>query len=141
MDKRDSGTGREKAEEASIGRLLDTFLPETVKRALFMGAGMLFLTEESIRKAMAEFNIPREAVSFLMKQSEKSKKELLAIFQREFKNFLSRIDPTRLTKDVLDGISLEINTQITFRVKKDDDSLRPTIDRFRARPSVKNDRR
>jgi len=126
------------SQESSLAKLLDTFLPETLKRALFMGAGMLFLTEESIRKTMTEFNIPREAVNYLIKQSEKSKKELFSIFQREIQRFLSRIDPTRLTKDVLDGISLEIDTKITFRTKKDD-TLVPSIERLKARPRTKND--
>jgi len=139
MEKLSSPKEQEKVPESSFGRLFDSFLPETLKRALFMGAGMLFLTEESIRKSMSEFNIPREAVTYLIKQSEKSRRELFSIFQRELNRFLSRIDPTRLTKDVLDGISLEIDTKITFRTKKDNDTLIPKVEKIKVRSHVKSD--
>jgi hypothetical protein len=141
MEKRSSEDEAEKVEESSLGRLLDGVLPESLKRALFMGAGMLFLTEESIRKGMSEFNIPREAVNYLIRQSEKSKRELFQIFQRELNRFLSAIDPTRLTKEVLDGISLEINTKITFRTGKEDGALIPKIENVKARPHVKSERK
>ncbi len=139
MEKRSLEKKPVSGQEHSLGKLLDSFLPETLKRALFMGAGMLFLTEESIRKTMTEFNIPREAVNYLIRQSDKSKKELFSIFQREIQRFLSRIDPTRLTKDVLDGISLEIHTTITFRTRKEDDTLVPSVERLKARPRMKSD--
>jgi len=106
--------------ESPLGRKLDAWLPEMVKRALLIGAGTLFLTEEGIRKALSDFNLPKDVVSYLIKQSEKSKTELFSIFQRELNRFLSRIDITRITKEVLDGISLEIHSKITFHGKRDD---------------------
>jgi hypothetical protein len=141
MEKDTSSSETEKIQESSLGKLLDTFLPETLKRALFMGAGLLFLTEEGIRKNLSEFNIPREAVNYLVKQSEKSKKELLTIFQREINRFFSRIDPIRLSKEVLDGISLEVKTQITFRTKGKDDTLTPTVKKFKTRSRIKTGRK
>jgi len=129
MEERESGpqsSGR--ISESSLRKTLDTFLPEMVKRALFLGAGMLFMTEEGVRKVLGEINLPREAVSYVIKQSDKSKKEFFTIFQRELNRFLSRVDVTRLSKEVLDGISVEVSAKVTLRTKPEENALSFTLD-------------
>jgi len=127
-----------KFSDSSLRKTLDTFVPEMVKRALFLGAGMLFMTEEGVRKVLGEVNLPREAVSYLLKQSDKSKKEFFGIFQRELNRFLSRVDVTRLSKEVLDGISVEINAKVTLRTKPQDSALSMSVDRAKmSRPRKK----
>ncbi len=124
--------------DSSIRKTLDSFLPDLVKRALFLGAGMLFMTEEGVRKVLGEINLPREAVSYVIKQSDKSKKEFFAIFQRELNRFLSRVDVARLSKEVLDGISVEINAKVTLRTKVEDNSLSVSMDQLKtSRPKKK----
>ncbi len=110
-----TGTGKEP--EPSLGRKLDAWLPEAVRRALFIGAGTLLLTEEGIRKALGEFNLPRELVSYVVRQSEKSKGEVLAILQKEISRFLSRVDAARILREVLDGVSFEFQGRVTIRRK------------------------
>jgi len=110
--------GTEGSSELSLGKLFDTYVPETLKRALFTGAGMLFMTEEGIRKAVSEFNLPREAVNYLIKQSEKGKDEFFANLQKEMHWFVSRIDAARLLKGVLDDLSVDVHATITLRTKK-----------------------
>ena len=118
-DRKDpSAGGTEPSSELSLGRLFDAYVPESLKRALFTGAGMLFMTEEGVRKAVAEFNLPREAVNYLIKQSEKGKAEFFANLQREMHWFLSRIDAAQLLKSVLDDLSLDVQATITLRTKK-----------------------
>lgn len=108
---------KEKEPEPSLGRRRDAWLPEAVRRALFIGAGTLLLTEEGIRKVLGEFNLPRELVSYVVRQSEKSKGEVLAIVQKEINRFLSRIDATRIVREVLDGVSFEFQGKVTIRRK------------------------
>ena len=120
-----------KIPDSSLRKTLDSFLPEIVKRAVFLGAGMLFMTEEGVRKVLGEINLPREAVNYIIKQSDKSKKEFFTIFQRELNRFLSRIDITRLSKEVLDGISVEVNAKVTLRTKTDDGSGMVKVDHLK----------
>ncbi len=103
--------------DLSLGKLFDAYVPETVKKALFTGAGMLFMTEEGVRKAVSEFNLPREAVNYLIKQSEKGKAEFFANLQKELHWFLSRIDTAQVVKSVLDDLSLDVQATITLRTK------------------------
>jgi hypothetical protein len=97
----------EPSSEVSLGKLFETYVPDTVKRALFTGAGMLFMTEEGIRRA-----------TYLIKQSEKGKEEFFASLQKEMHWFLSRIDTTRLLKNVLDDLSLELHATVTLHAGK-----------------------
>jgi hypothetical protein len=110
--------GTDVSSELSLGRLFDNYVPDTVKRALFTGAGMLFMTEEGVRKAVSEFNLPREAVNYLVKQSEKGKAEFFANLQKEMHWFLSRIDVVQVTRSVLDDLSLDVQATFTLRTKK-----------------------
>ncbi len=121
--KEPDSTDPAKAFDASVRKAFESFMPETVKRAMFTGAGMLFMTEEGIKKAMSEVNIPREAIGYVVKQSEKSKKEFYTIFQRELGRFFSRLDVARLSQEVLDGISLEVSARVTLRMNEEDGSL------------------
>jgi hypothetical protein len=143
MEGRDAGSPSSgKMSDSTLRKAVDSFLPEMVKRALFLGAGMLFMTEEGVRKILGEVNLPREAVSYLIKQSDKSKKEFFSIFQRELNRFLSRVDVTRLSKEVLDGISVEVNAKVTLRTKAEDSSLSFTMDQMNtSRPKKKSSSR
>lgn len=100
---------------STVTKVFDHMFPEIVKKAIFTGAGMVFLTEEGIRKLLAEFNLPREAVNYVVKQSEKSKKELFGIIQKEVRRFFSAIDFPAQVREMLDGMTFEVKTDITIR--------------------------
>ena len=125
--------------DLSLGKLFDAYVPESVKRAVFTGAGMLFMTEEGVRKAVSEFNLPREAVSYLVKQSEKGKAEFFANLQKEMHWFVSRIDAAQLLKGVLDDLSLDVQATITLRTKKQ--SERPAAEASRKKTPAKKKKR
>lgn len=118
-------SGIEESSEVSLGKLFDTYVPESVKRALFTGAGMLFMTEEGIRRALSEFNLPREAVNYLVKQSERGKDEFFATLQKELRWFFSRIDASRLLKSVLNDLSVDVQATITLRTNKKSEEPAP----------------
>ena len=116
--KKPSAADLDESSEISLGKLFDAYVPDTVKRALFTGAGMLFMTEEGIRKTLSEFNLPREAVNYLIKQSERGKDEFFANLQREMHWFFSRIDATRLVKAVLNDLTVDVHATVTLRTKR-----------------------
>ena len=119
-DRKDPPASRTgESSEISFGKLFESYVPETLKRALFTGAGMLFMTEEGIRRALSEFNLPREAVNYLIKQSEKGKDEFFANLRKEMRWFLSRIDTARLLKNVLDDLSVDVRATVTLRTKRE----------------------
>jgi len=102
-----------------IGKLIDTMTPELVKKALFTGAGALFLAEDGVKKTVGDFKLPRDVAQYLIRQGEKSKQELFGIVQKELNRFLSAIDITKQVKEILDGVTFEIDTKVTFRTEGD----------------------
>ena len=105
----------EEKDASRLGKVIDTMTPELVKKALFTGAGALLLTEEGIRKTMGDFNLPRDVVQYLVRQSEKSKKELYGIVQKELNRFLSAIDVAKQVREIVDGMTLEIDAKVKIR--------------------------
>jgi len=136
-DKKNDITEAGKDGDTSLLKTIDSILPETLKRAFFVGAGMLFMTEEGVRKALGEINLPRDAVNYIIKQSEKSKKEFFAIFQRELTRFLDKVDVTRLSKEVLDGIAIEVNAKVTLRTLEKKVPVSVKVNKVKASPVSK----
>jgi len=95
------------------------------------------MTEEGVRKALGEINLPRDAVNYIIKQSEKSKKEFFAIFQRELTRFLDKVDVTRLSKEVLDGIAIEVNAKVTLRTLEKKVPVSVKVNKVKASPVSK----
>ncbi|MBZ0252718.1 MAG: hypothetical protein K8I02_05195, partial [Candidatus Methylomirabilis sp.] len=74
-------------------------------------------TEEGVRKILGEIDIPRDAIQYVVSQSDRTKDQLFGVVQTEVRNFLDRLDLTGAAKQILDGMELELTTTINFRDK------------------------
>lgn len=108
---------RKGADGRGLTGLLETAVPEVVKKALYMGVGAAFMTEEGIRKILGEIEIPRDAIQYMVNQSDRTKEQVFGVVQTEVRNFLDRLDLSGTAKQILDGMTLELTTTITFRDK------------------------
>jgi hypothetical protein len=89
-------------------------LPDGIKKALVSGLSALFMTEEGIRSAIGDMRLPKEAVAFLLQQTEKSRKEIFRAVSEELKSFLTTMDLASAVRKALVGMKLEINAQVRF---------------------------
>ncbi len=87
------------------------FLPDLLRRGLTLGFTGFFLTEEAVRKALGE-SVPRDLMDFILTQSERTRTEFLDRISKEFARTLSVVDPVELTKQLLEGNSIELNATI-----------------------------
>jgi hypothetical protein len=87
------------------------FLPDLLRRGLTLGFTGFFLTEEAVRKALGE-SVPRDLMDFILKQSERTRAELLDRLAKEFAGALSSLDPVELAKRLLEGRSIEVSAKI-----------------------------
>lgn len=108
---------RNKEESRRLSGLIENAVPDIVKKALYMGVGAAFMTEEGVRKILGEIDIPRDAIQYVVSQSDRTKDQLFGIVQTEVRNFLDRLDLTGTAKQILDGMELELTTTISFRDK------------------------
>lgn len=89
-------------------------LPDVMSRALVAGTGALFLTEEGIRNLVSEMKLPGDAVRQLLQQADSTKKDLFRFVGQEIRSFLEQSNLSQELVKVLAGITVNIQTTISF---------------------------
>ncbi len=89
---------------------------DLLRRAATIGFGGFFLTEEAIRKALADV-VPPDWVQFVVRQSEDARGELIDRLAQEFGSWMRRTDPETFARSVLDDyhFSIQINVSVQPR--------------------------
>ena len=111
MDKKKTPRKRDPSPIGEEDDGLAGFLPDLLRRGLTLGFTGFFLTEEAVRKALGE-SVPRDLMDFILTQSERTRTEFLDRISKEFARTLSVVDPVELTKQLLEGNSIEVNATI-----------------------------
>jgi hypothetical protein len=107
--------GRPREDESFAQRVI----PDFVKKAIMTGVGAVFMTEEGLRGALTDMKVPKEAMSSLVAQADKTKREVIQTLARELRAFLDDLELEDLLKKSLEGTTFEIHT--TIRVTRDDE--------------------
>lgn len=89
-------------------------LPESIKKALVSGLSAVAMTEEGIRSALSDMRLPKEAISYVVQQTEKSRRELFQTISHEIKGFLRGIDFPGELRKALTGMKLEVRADVRF---------------------------
>ncbi len=93
---------------------------DLLKKAITVGLGAAFLTEESIRALVGELKLPKELVTNLLAQANTTRSEFLGKFSSEMlEKIQSRIDPTELVNEVLRRNDIEFTIKVKVTPKKD----------------------
>jgi hypothetical protein len=92
-------------------------IPDLFRRAVMTGIGSVLMTEEGIRSALSDMKMPREAVTYVVSQAERTKRDLIVTLARELRTFLDGLELQELISKSLQGKQFEIRT--TIRVVED----------------------
>ena len=87
-------------------------LSDLARRALMTGIGAVFMSEDSLRGALSDMKLPKEAMAYVMGQADRTKNELIRTIARETRSFLNTLEIEKLIARVLAGTTLEIHTKI-----------------------------
>ncbi|MGI9590715.1 MAG: hypothetical protein ACR2P8_05055 [Myxococcota bacterium] len=87
--------------------------PDMARRAIAFGLSGLFLTEETIRKALGD-TLPRDWQDFAIHQSERTRKEFMERLSFEIAQSLESIDVVAVLEQLLAGRTVEVKA--TFRL-------------------------
>lgn len=87
---------------------------ESIRKALVTGLSAVFMTEEGIRSALSDLRLPKEAIGFLVSQTNNSRREVFRIVSDELKTFLRNVDVTGAVRKALSGMKLEMKAEIRF---------------------------
>lgn len=86
---------------------------DSIRKAVFGGITSLFMSEESIKGQLGE--LPRDALNYLVGQTEKTRQEFVNIVSREFKTFLANVDWSKELPKILEGMNIEVRANIRLR--------------------------
>lgn len=106
-------SGDDKFFEKKTGGMTDV-----ARRILLTGLGAIFMTEESIRKALGDMKLPKDAVSYVLDTVLKQKDELLGMVAIELTKFFSKVKVHEEVQKALTGLQLHLDAKLTFDQKK-----------------------
>ncbi|MBT6177130.1 MAG: hypothetical protein HOI23_07760 [Deltaproteobacteria bacterium] len=90
---------------------------DTIRKAVFGSISSLFMSEESIKGQLGE--LPRDALNYLVGQTEKTRDEFFKIVTREFRTFLDGVDLSKELPKILQGMNIEVKANIRFKEGQD----------------------
>jgi hypothetical protein len=120
--------GGDPRDDSTLRGKLGEFVPDMLKKALVAGLGVLFTTEEGIRRMATDFSLPKDVVTFLVAQANATKSELFKVVGREIREFLTSINLHEEIAKLLTNVSFEIKTEIRF-IPNDEALVKPKVDR------------
>lgn len=106
------------------------FVPDFVRRMAWAGIGAVFMSEEGVRRLAGQLKLPKEALSFLLQQADKTKDEIGRVVSDEVRKLLQS---DRLRDEFLKmiaGMTIEVRAEIKLvpdRVKGEAASLLPKV--------------
>ncbi|MCC6337766.1 MAG: hypothetical protein IT380_27705 [Myxococcales bacterium] len=106
------------------------FVPDFVRRMAWAGLGAVFMSEEGIRRLAGQLKLPKEALTFLVSQADKTKDEIGRVVSEEVRKLLQS---DRLRDELLKmiaGMTIEVRAEVKLvpdRVKGEAPSLLPKV--------------
>jgi hypothetical protein len=107
-----------------IRNRLESIIPGMLRRTVGSGPGS-GLRDEVIRNVMGEMKLPREAVTYLVQVAEHTKREVVRVAAREFREFLESANVGDEVARILTKLSFEIRTEV--RYVPNEQALKPSV--------------
>ncbi|MFZ5471790.1 MAG: hypothetical protein ACOZIN_20365 [Myxococcota bacterium] len=95
------------------------FVPEFVRKMAVAGLGALFMTEEGLRALAGQLKLPKEALSYVLSQAERTKDELGRVVSEEIRRFLQSEKLRDEFLKLLTGMTIEVKAEVRLLPRKD----------------------
>ena len=89
-------------------------LGDSIRKAVVGGMTALFMTEEGIRSALGDMRLPKEALSYISQQTDRTRREIFRAVSVELKSFLAGIDLSGALRKALSGMKVEVRAELRF---------------------------
>ncbi len=92
---------------------------EMMKKALTVGVGALFLTEEGLKSLISEFKLPKELLKPVLDSAGKTKNEFLRVLSEDvLSKVAEKVDPVGFVQEFLSRNEVELTVRISVKPKK-----------------------
>ena len=89
-----------------------------MKKAMMAGVGALFLTEEGIRGVVGELKLPKEILTSLLIQADRTKQEVVRTLGEEVRRFLESTAVHEELHRFLSDVTIEVKAEVRLRPGK-----------------------
>lgn len=96
----------------------DKGLTDVIKKVVSIGVGAAFMTEDAVKKVLADLPLPKEIVSGLLKNAQGVKDDFVQSVRSELSDHLSKVDPKKLLEEVLENYDIDVQAKVKFTKKK-----------------------
>ena len=100
---------------------------EVLRKFVAGGLNTAVTTEEGIRGILGDLRLPKEAISFLATQTDKTKREFFRALKGEMKEFLGDLDLGKEVRRALVGLRIEVNGSIRIKEEEGGSPLPSTV--------------
>lgn len=90
-----------------------------IKKVVSVGVGAAFMTEESVKKILEDLPLPKEILTGLVQNAKGAKEDFTNGIREELRNYLSKVDASKLASDILDRYDVEVEAKFKFKKKGD----------------------
>lgn len=91
-----------------------------VKKVVSTGIGAFFLTEEALKSAMQEKNLPLDLMQNLLQNAKGLRDEVFKQIKNELGGYLDKIDVSKEVGKILENYDLDVQAKIKFTKRKKD---------------------
>jgi len=89
-----------------------------VKKVVSTGIGAFFLTEEALKTAINEKNLPLDIVQNLLQNVKGLRDEVFKQVKQELGGYLDKIDVSKEVGKILENYDLDVQAKIKFTKRK-----------------------
>lgn len=93
-------------------------LSDTLKKVFSVGVSAAFMTEEGIRKYLADLKLPKEILDALLAGANKSKEEITTRVAKEINGIVSKIDWVDELSKFVETHKFKIKAEVEIEKKK-----------------------
>ena len=108
----EDNNGRKKDKESGIA--------DVIKKVVSIGVGAAFMTEDAVKNILGDLPLPKDIVSGLVQNAKGAKKEFSDGVRKEFREYLSKLDLTKLVSNALENYDFNIQATVTLKKKNGD---------------------
>jgi hypothetical protein len=128
LDETDDELDEPRHDEPRFGSRSSKMLGDLARRALMTGIGAVFMSEEALKSSLTDLKLPKEAMSYVVSQADRTKREIVAAIARETREFLSKLEVDKMLARALVGNTIEISTRIRVLPKDGSASFETTTE-------------
>ena len=116
-------------------------LPDSIRKALVTGISAVFMTEEGIRNMLSDMRLPKDAMGYLVQQTERTRRELFRVISAELKGFLKTANLTQEVRKVMQGMKVEVRAELRFVEDKPHVTMQADVHEQPLKKTAKRSRR